>query len=216
MRAPPALSPQLGADALLFVGVNIYGVFVRVLAERAQRRAFLQARGYIEDRLRLEDENEKQVSGVSTRGGVGAPRFWGGVGMPPGSGGVWGCTLLLGVCEDAPRFWGCVGTPRFWRGLRDMPRFWEEVMHTVLGGGAGGPAPEWSLQAAGEAGLQGWDGAPELGGPGEEPAAWGCVWRPQGGLEFVVGSVDRDGKAGRAAGLDVQREAGAGAGAVRR
>ncbi|XP_039703045.1 adenylate cyclase type 1 isoform X2 [Pteropus medius] len=38
----------------------MYGVFVRVLAERSQRRAFLQARNCIEDRLRLEDENEKQ------------------------------------------------------------------------------------------------------------------------------------------------------------
>ncbi|XP_019482111.1 PREDICTED: adenylate cyclase type 1 [Hipposideros armiger] len=38
----------------------MYGVCVRVLAERSQRRAFLQARNCIEDRLRLEDENEKQ------------------------------------------------------------------------------------------------------------------------------------------------------------
>lgn len=56
---------QLGANALLFLGVNMYGVFVRILAERSQRKAFLQARNCIEDRLRLEDENEKQVS---TRG----------------------------------------------------------------------------------------------------------------------------------------------------
>uniref|UniRef100_A0A8B9M5J8 adenylate cyclase n=1 Tax=Accipiter nisus TaxID=211598 RepID=A0A8B9M5J8_9AVES len=34
--------------------------FVRILTERAQRKAFLQARNCIEDRLRLEDENEKQ------------------------------------------------------------------------------------------------------------------------------------------------------------
>uniref|UniRef100_A0A6I8NBM0 Adenylate cyclase type 1 n=1 Tax=Ornithorhynchus anatinus TaxID=9258 RepID=A0A6I8NBM0_ORNAN len=52
----------LGANALLFVSVNLYGVFVRILTERAQRKAFLQARNCIEDRLRLEDENEKQVS----------------------------------------------------------------------------------------------------------------------------------------------------------
>lgn len=54
-------SLQLGANALLFVGVNMYGVFVRIVTERSQRKAFLQARGCIEDRLRLEDENEKQV-----------------------------------------------------------------------------------------------------------------------------------------------------------
>uniref|UniRef100_A0A8D2NTE0 adenylate cyclase n=1 Tax=Zosterops lateralis melanops TaxID=1220523 RepID=A0A8D2NTE0_ZOSLA len=51
---------QLVANAILFVSVNLYGVFVRILTERAQRKAFLQARNCIEDRLRLEDENEKQ------------------------------------------------------------------------------------------------------------------------------------------------------------
>ncbi|XP_064336281.1 uncharacterized protein LOC116150809 isoform X1 [Camelus dromedarius] len=51
----------LGANALLFLSVNMYGVFVRILAERSQRKALLQARNCIEDRLRLEDENEKQV-----------------------------------------------------------------------------------------------------------------------------------------------------------
>ncbi|XP_039209865.1 adenylate cyclase type 1 isoform X2 [Crotalus tigris] len=50
----------LMANAILFVSVNLYGVFVRILTERAQRKAFLQARNYIEDRLKLEDENEKQ------------------------------------------------------------------------------------------------------------------------------------------------------------
>nr|XP_014683825.2 adenylate cyclase type 1 isoform X1 [Equus asinus] len=38
----------------------MFGVFVRILAERSQRKSFLQARNCIEDRLRLEDENEKQ------------------------------------------------------------------------------------------------------------------------------------------------------------
>ncbi|KAH0515769.1 Adenylate cyclase type 1 [Microtus ochrogaster] len=56
----PRLWRTLGANALLFVGVNMYGVFVRILTERSQRKAFLQARSCIEDRLRLEDEKEKQ------------------------------------------------------------------------------------------------------------------------------------------------------------
>uniref|UniRef100_A0A671ETE7 Adenylate cyclase type 1 n=1 Tax=Rhinolophus ferrumequinum TaxID=59479 RepID=A0A671ETE7_RHIFE len=56
----PRLWRTLSTNALLFVGVNMYGVFVRVLAERSQRRAFLLARNCIEDRLKLEDENEKQ------------------------------------------------------------------------------------------------------------------------------------------------------------
>uniref|UniRef100_A0A4W3HEP8 Adenylate cyclase type 1 n=1 Tax=Callorhinchus milii TaxID=7868 RepID=A0A4W3HEP8_CALMI len=54
------VSLQLVANAVLFASVNVSGVFVRILTERAQRKAFLQARNYIEERLRLEDENEKQ------------------------------------------------------------------------------------------------------------------------------------------------------------
>ncbi|XP_078274617.1 adenylate cyclase type 1-like isoform X1 [Rhinoraja longicauda] len=50
----------LVANAVLFASVNMSGVFVRILTERAQRKAFLQARNCIEERLRLEDENEKQ------------------------------------------------------------------------------------------------------------------------------------------------------------
>ncbi|XP_058390748.1 adenylate cyclase type 1 isoform X2 [Diceros bicornis minor] len=56
----PRLWRTLGANALLFLSVNMFGVFVRILAERSQRKSFLQARNCIEDRLRLEDENEKQ------------------------------------------------------------------------------------------------------------------------------------------------------------
>ncbi|XP_032320737.1 uncharacterized protein LOC116656675 isoform X7 [Camelus ferus] len=58
---PVGVSGRLGANALLFLSVNMYGVFVRILAGRSQRKALLQARNCIEDRLRLEDENEKQV-----------------------------------------------------------------------------------------------------------------------------------------------------------
>ncbi|RXM28479.1 Adenylate cyclase type 1 [Acipenser ruthenus] len=50
----------LVANAVLFASVNLSGVFVRILTERTQRKAFLQARNCIEERLRLEDENEKQ------------------------------------------------------------------------------------------------------------------------------------------------------------
>lgn len=53
---------QLVANAVLFTSVNLSGVFVRILTERTQRKVFLQARNCIEERLRLEDENEKQVS----------------------------------------------------------------------------------------------------------------------------------------------------------
>ncbi|XP_068176301.1 adenylate cyclase type 1-like [Antennarius striatus] len=50
----------LVANAVLFVSVNLSGAFVRILTERTQRKVFLQARNCIEERLRLEDENEKQ------------------------------------------------------------------------------------------------------------------------------------------------------------
>ncbi|XP_075877593.1 adenylate cyclase type 1-like isoform X2 [Nelusetta ayraudi] len=50
----------LFANTVLFTSVNLSGLFVRILTERAQRKAFLQARNCIEERLRMEDENEKQ------------------------------------------------------------------------------------------------------------------------------------------------------------
>ncbi|KAJ8272783.1 hypothetical protein GJAV_G00093380 [Gymnothorax javanicus] len=50
----------LVANTVLFTSVNLSGLFVRILTERAQRKAFLQARDCIEERLRMEDENEKQ------------------------------------------------------------------------------------------------------------------------------------------------------------
>lgn len=55
---------QLFANTVLFTSVNLSGLFVRILTERAQRKAFLQARNCIEERLRMEDENEKQVRGA--------------------------------------------------------------------------------------------------------------------------------------------------------
>lgn len=55
---------QLVANAVLFTSVNLSGVFVRILTERTQRKVFLQARNCIQERLRLEDENEKQVHAV--------------------------------------------------------------------------------------------------------------------------------------------------------
>ncbi|KAF7690194.1 adenylate cyclase type 1 isoform X1 [Silurus meridionalis] len=56
----PRVWSPLVANAVLLIGVNLSGVFVRVLTERAQRKAFLQARSCIQERLQLEDENEKQ------------------------------------------------------------------------------------------------------------------------------------------------------------
>ncbi|XP_043921537.1 adenylate cyclase type 1 [Protopterus annectens] len=54
------LGKKLLANAILFTSVNLSGVFVRILTENTQRRSFLLARQYIEERLQLEEENEKQ------------------------------------------------------------------------------------------------------------------------------------------------------------
>ncbi|XP_057189905.1 adenylate cyclase type 1-like isoform X2 [Triplophysa rosa] len=50
----------LVANTVFFTGVNLSGLFVRMLTERSQRKAFLQAQNCIVERLRMEEENEKQ------------------------------------------------------------------------------------------------------------------------------------------------------------
>lgn len=49
----------LWANAIIFAGVNVCGLMVKVMMERAQRRAFLDTRNCIKARLDMEDENEK-------------------------------------------------------------------------------------------------------------------------------------------------------------
>nr|CAH7767820.1 unnamed protein product [Callosobruchus chinensis] len=50
---------QLSANVIVFLCVNIVGIFVHNLMEHAQRRAFLDTRNCIAARLEMEDENEK-------------------------------------------------------------------------------------------------------------------------------------------------------------
>lgn len=57
------LRPQVAAQAVLFLCMNTAGVFISYLSDRAQRQAFLETRRCIEARLRLETENQRQVSG---------------------------------------------------------------------------------------------------------------------------------------------------------
>lgn len=49
----------LWANSIIFVGVNICGLMINIMMERAQRRAFLDTRNCIAARLEMEDENEK-------------------------------------------------------------------------------------------------------------------------------------------------------------
>ena len=52
---------QMTANLLVFVAVNLVGLFVHNLMEHAQRKAFLDTRNCIAARLEMEDENEKLV-----------------------------------------------------------------------------------------------------------------------------------------------------------
>ncbi|XP_064211254.1 Ca(2+)/calmodulin-responsive adenylate cyclase isoform X8 [Tribolium castaneum] len=50
---------QLSANVVVFLCVNVVGIFVHNLMEHAQRKAFLDTRNCIAARLEMEDENEK-------------------------------------------------------------------------------------------------------------------------------------------------------------
>lgn len=50
---------QLAANIFIFVGINVTGIVINIMMERAQRRAFLDTRNCIAARLEMEDENEK-------------------------------------------------------------------------------------------------------------------------------------------------------------
>ena len=52
---------QLAANILVFLAVNLVGLFIHNLTEEGQRRAFLDTRDCIAARLDMEDENEKLV-----------------------------------------------------------------------------------------------------------------------------------------------------------
>ncbi|XP_022241729.1 Ca(2+)/calmodulin-responsive adenylate cyclase-like [Limulus polyphemus] len=56
---PRLLMHQLTSNWIAFICVNIVGIFVHILMEHAQRRAFLDTRNCINARLEMEDENEK-------------------------------------------------------------------------------------------------------------------------------------------------------------
>ena len=43
----------------MFVGINVAGIVINILMERAQRRTFLDTRDCIAARLEMEDENER-------------------------------------------------------------------------------------------------------------------------------------------------------------
>ncbi|XP_051952113.1 adenylate cyclase type 8-like [Xyrauchen texanus] len=48
------------AKALLYISMNVAGLFVHYLTDRSQRQAFLETRRCIEGRMRLETENQRQ------------------------------------------------------------------------------------------------------------------------------------------------------------
>lgn len=56
---------QLTANVIIFLAVNITGIYVHDRCEHAQRKAFMDTRNCIAARIEMEDENEKLVSFVA-------------------------------------------------------------------------------------------------------------------------------------------------------
>lgn len=52
---------QVFAKGLLYLGMNTAGLFIHYLTDHAQRQVFLETRRCIEGRLKLEQENQRQV-----------------------------------------------------------------------------------------------------------------------------------------------------------
>ena len=52
---------KVTSNTLIFLAVNIAGVYIHDRTQRAQRKAFLDTRNCIAARLDMEDENEKLV-----------------------------------------------------------------------------------------------------------------------------------------------------------
>lgn len=52
---------QVIAKGLLYLGMNTAGLFIHYLTDHAQRQVFLETRRCIEGRLKLEQENQRQV-----------------------------------------------------------------------------------------------------------------------------------------------------------
>lgn len=46
---------------LLCIAVNIAGIFTHYPSEQAQRKGFLETRGFVQTRINLQTENEEQV-----------------------------------------------------------------------------------------------------------------------------------------------------------
>lgn len=53
---------QVFAKGLLYLGMNTAGLFIHYLTDHVQRQVFLETRRCIEGRLKLEQENQRQVS----------------------------------------------------------------------------------------------------------------------------------------------------------
>ncbi|KAL4222045.1 Adenylate cyclase type 1 [Mactra antiquata] len=51
--------PELLANGVLYICVNVAGIFIHNVTERAQRKTFIKTRNCIASRLEIEDENEK-------------------------------------------------------------------------------------------------------------------------------------------------------------
>ena len=52
---------QLVSNGIVFLGVNIAGIFLHNVTDKAQRKTFIDTRNCIAARLEIQDENDKLV-----------------------------------------------------------------------------------------------------------------------------------------------------------
>ena len=53
---------QISSNVIIYIAINIVGIYILDRKEHAQRKAFNNTRSCIAGRLHMEDENEKMVT----------------------------------------------------------------------------------------------------------------------------------------------------------
>lgn len=101
MNASSFFILQVFAKGLLYLGMNTAGLFIHYLTDHAQRQVFLETRRCIEGRLKLEQENQRQVCAGSyaasqvSRAVNNLPHC-----LPPGAAGAVHSASLCGLGDD--------------------------------------------------------------------------------------------------------------------
>ena len=61
---PSSSCVQLTANIIIFIAVNIVGIYIHDRREHAQRKVFNNIRACVAGRMHMEDDNEKLVRGL--------------------------------------------------------------------------------------------------------------------------------------------------------